>query len=168
MHDSFAVPGLRGMLAADADMNVVHMHERRLGFMATMGNIGRRGLLGSAVAVAAAAATGLIDSGTASATSRPAATGTATATGRASAAGGPRATPLWRELAAAPFTHPQVPFIGRAGYRGGCDLPRRTGRGVVARLQRDGAKPDNTAPPPPPLKPALAPARERGGGPGVK
>ncbi|MFE3901196.1 hypothetical protein ACFXPY_12740, partial [Streptomyces sp. NPDC059153] len=150
MHDSFAVPGLRGMLAADADMNVVHMHERRLGFMATMGNIGRRGLLGSAVAVAAAAATGLIGSGTASATSRPAATGTATATGRASAAGGPRVTPLWREFAAAPFTHPQVPFIGRAGYRGGCDLPRRTGRGGggAGRALPPAAAP-HPAPPPP-------------------
>ncbi|WSQ62853.1 hypothetical protein OG507_22555 [Streptomyces sp. NBC_01217] len=139
--------------------------------MATMGNISRRGLLGSAVAVAAAAATGTVGGGTASAVSRTAEARTAeartaadTAAGQASAAGVRRATPLWREFAAAPFTHPQVPFIGRAGYRGGSDLPRRTGRGFVADVLHYGAKPDNSADAAPAINRAIAAAGERGGG----
>ncbi|MFF2330082.1 MULTISPECIES: glycosyl hydrolase family 28-related protein [unclassified Streptomyces] len=142
--------------------------------MATMGNISRRGLLGSAVAVAAAAATGVIGGGTACAAGRPtaggavtgvgAATQAGTATGQASAVGAPRATPLWREFAAAPFTHPQIPFIGRAGYRGGRDLPRRTDRGFVADVRSYGAKPDNSADAAPAINRAIAAAGERGGG----
>lgn len=156
------------MLAADADMNVVHMDERRLGFMAigfienkgSKGNIGRRGLLAGAVAVAATAVTGTTGSGKAAAADR-----TATAGATRAAGGGPRtATPLWREFAAAPFTHPQIPFIGRAGYRGGSHLPRRTGRGFTADVRRYGAKPDGSADAAPAINRAIAAAGERGGG----
>ncbi|GAA2410124.1 hypothetical protein GCM10010433_06100 [Streptomyces pulveraceus] len=151
MHAPFVAPGRRGMLAADPDMNVVHMDERRLGFMAIKGNISRRGLLAGAVAVAATAA------GTTG--------GTAAAASRGPAAGSPRAaTPLWREFAAAPFTHPQIPFIGRAGYRTGSRPPRRTGRGFVADVRRYGAKPDGSADAAPAINRAIADAGEHGGG----
>ncbi|MEU8626595.1 glycosyl hydrolase family 28-related protein [Streptomyces sp. NPDC048669] len=136
-----------------------------------MGNISRRGLLGSAVAVAAAAATGAAGGGTAFAAGRgdPATRAAAgrgdTATRAAAGAGGrPQATPLWREFAAAPLTHPQIPFIGRAGYRGGADLPRRTGHGFTANVLHYGAKPDNSADAAPAINRAIAAAGERGGG----
>ncbi|MEU2131078.1 glycosyl hydrolase family 28-related protein [Streptomyces sp. NPDC018352] len=124
------------------------------------GNIGRRGLLAGAVAVAATAVTGTTGSGKAAAADR-----TATAGATRAAGGGPRtATPLWREFAAAPFTHPQIPFIGRAGYRGGSHLPRRTGRGFTADVRRYGAKPDGSADAAPAINRAIAAAGERGGG----
>ncbi|WP_406452975.1 glycoside hydrolase family 55 protein [Streptomyces sp. NBC_00876] len=116
-------------------------------------NFSRRGLLGSAVAVAAAAATGTPGGGTALA-----------ATGSPATGSRPQLTPLWREFAAAPLTHPQIPFIGRAGYRGGSDLPRRTGHGFTANVLHYGAKPDNSADAAPAINRAIADAGRRGGG----
>ncbi|MEU1471245.1 glycosyl hydrolase family 28-related protein [Streptomyces sp. NPDC005761] len=110
------------------------------------GNISRRAVLGSAVAVAAAAATGTLGSGTALA-----------ATGRT--------TPLWREFAATPYTHPQIPFIGRAGYRAGSPLPRRRGgHGFTADVLHYGARPGSSADAAPAINRAIAAAGERGGG----
>ncbi|MFF5277522.1 glycosyl hydrolase family 28-related protein [Streptomyces sp. NPDC000133] len=120
--------------------------------MASVGNISRRGLLGSAVAVAAAAATGVMGAGSARAATQGAQGG--------HASGG--VTPLWREFAATPFTHAQVPFIGRAGYRGGSDLPRH--RKVVANVLHYGAEPDGSADAAPAINRAIAAAGERGGG----
>ncbi|WP_326681353.1 glycosyl hydrolase family 28-related protein [Streptomyces sp. NBC_01237] len=148
-----------------------------------MGNIGRRGLLGSAVAVVAAAATGALGTGRARAatttaraatTTAPATTTTARATTAtapagsapvpAAAAGRHGGSVLWREFTAAPFTHPQIPFIGRAGYRAGSDLPRRTAHGFVADVRRYGARPDGSADAAPAINRAIAAAGERGGG----
>lgn len=61
-----------------------------------------------------------------------------------------------------PFTHAQVPFIGRAGYRGGSDLPRH--RKVVANVLHYGAEPDGSADAAPAINRAIAAAGERGGG----
>ncbi|WP_392671890.1 glycosyl hydrolase family 28-related protein [Streptomyces sp. LN785] len=116
--------------------------------MASVGNISRRGLLGSAVAVAAAAATGTFGAATAGAAERP--------------GGRPQITPIWREFTATPFTHAQIPFIGRAGYRGGSELPRR--HHVVADVRHYGAVPDGSADAAPAINRAIAAAGERGGG----
>ncbi|TSB17875.1 glycoside hydrolase family 55 protein, partial [Streptomyces benahoarensis] len=126
----------------------------------------RRGLLGSAIGVAAAAA---LPSGTASAAPR-----TGTTPGRPPSPGEPvpgepvpahargRTAALWREFTRTPFTHPQIPYVGRAGYRGGADLPRRP---VVADVVRDyGARPDGSADAAPALNRALRDAGRRGGG----
>ncbi|MFB8031481.1 glycosyl hydrolase family 28-related protein [Streptomyces sp. NPDC056004] len=130
------------------------------GSKGSKGSIGRRGLLAGAVAVAATAVTGTTGSGRAAAAGRGTTAGATRAAG-----GGPRAaTPLWREFTAAPFTHPQIPFVGRAGYRGGSHPPRRTGRGFTADVRRYGAKPDGSADAAPAINRAIAAAGERGGG----
>lgn len=78
-----------------------------------MGNqhmgVSRRGLLGSAIAVAAAAATG------------GKATAATPAPQRASQGASQRGEvpALWHEFTRTPFTHPQIPYVGRAGYRAG-------------------------------------------------
>lgn len=132
---------------------------------ATQGNISRRGLLGSAVAVAAAAATGALGGGTAFAAESGTATAATGGTATAATGGRPQLTPLWREFTAAPFTHPQIPFIGRAGYRGGSALPRpRTGHGFIANVLHYGARPDDSADAAPAINRAIAAAGERGGG----
>ncbi|MEU5000629.1 glycoside hydrolase family 55 protein [Streptomyces sp. NPDC021622] len=109
----------------------------------------RRGVLGGAIAVAAAAA----------------ATGGAAVGGTAWAAGQrPRGeTPaLWREFTKAPYTHPQIPYIGRAGARAGSrHLPRPE---VVANVRDYGAKPDGTSDAAPAINRALAEAGANGGG----
>ncbi|MET7644646.1 glycosyl hydrolase family 28-related protein [Streptomyces sp. NPDC005426] len=129
---------------------------------ATTRRISRRGLLGGAVAVAAAAATGTAAGGTAFAASGDMVTGVTATT---LAGGRPGPTPIWREFAAAPLTHPQIPFIGRAGYRGGSDLPRpRTGHGFTADVLRYGAEPDGSADAAPAINRAIAAAGRRGGG----
>ncbi|MFJ7086268.1 glycosyl hydrolase family 28-related protein [Streptomyces griseus] len=137
------------------------------------GDVARRAVLGSAAAVAAAVVTGTV-------------TGAAAAAGpaRSSAVRAPEARPagasassrpvrdaaLWREFAAAPFTHPQIPFVGRAGYRAGSPLPRRPSagerpRGLVIDVVRDhGARPDGSADAAPAINRAIAAAGERGGG----
>ncbi|WP_241266059.1 hypothetical protein [Streptomyces boncukensis] len=80
----------------------------------------RRHLLGSA---GAAALTAL---------GSAAATGTATAAARDR---GAAASALWREFAAAPYTHPQIPYVGRAGAR---SAPPAHGRRVLVRRPARG------------------------------
>ncbi|NEE60941.1 hypothetical protein G3M55_92585, partial [Streptomyces sp. SID8455] len=125
--------------------------------MATHGNISRRGLLGGAAAVVAATATHTM-SGTATATHTM--SGTAAATHRALAPA--ESAALWREFTATPYTHPQIPFIGRAGYRAGSALPSRrsrkaAARGFVTDVVRDhGARPDGLADAAPAINRAIA------------
>ncbi|MFG2227406.1 glycoside hydrolase family 55 protein [Streptomyces sp. NPDC048644] len=109
--------------------------------------ISRRGLLGSAIGVAATAAAGTVPAAAAEAASR----------------GGRRQhTTLWDEFKAAPYTHPQIPYVGRAGYRGGAAFPRRP---VVADVVRDyGAAPDGSADAAPAINRAIRDAGRDGGG----
>ncbi|MFF2847107.1 glycosyl hydrolase family 28-related protein [Streptomyces sp. NPDC058001] len=110
------------------------------------GGLGRRALLGGAVAVAAFAVSG----------------GTAVASG-----GGPGRTPgrtpdLWREYVRDPFTHPQIPYVGRAGAHGGeRRLPRRP---VVANVLQYGAQADGSGDAAPAINRAIAAAGRAGGG----
>ncbi|WP_405607719.1 glycosyl hydrolase family 28-related protein [Streptomyces sp. NBC_00076] len=105
--------------------------------------ITRRGLLGSA-AVAAAYAM----AGGATATAAPATPG--------------QVPHLWREFTHTPYTHPQIPYIGRAGYRGGAVLfPRRPRRFDVRAF---GARPDGTTDSAPAINRAIAAAGRAGGG----
>ncbi|MGW5735384.1 MULTISPECIES: glycosyl hydrolase family 28-related protein [Streptomyces] len=118
------------------------------------GQPSRRGVLGRAIAVAAVAATGATG-------------GTAWAAGNAAgpSAGmaGPGETPaLWREFRATPYTHPQIPYVARAGACAGARrLPRPK---VVANVRDYGAKPDGTEDAAPAINRALADAGARGGG----
>lgn len=105
--------------------------------------ISRRQFVGGAVAVGVAATTGF----------RPA---------------GP--TPLWKECADSPYTHPQIPYVGRAGAHGGAT--RRARPPVVANVLSYGAAPDarrgatdvHGADSAAAINRALAEAGERGGG----
>ncbi|MER5427542.1 glycosyl hydrolase family 28-related protein [Streptomyces sp. NPDC002588] len=101
----------------------------------------RRTVLGSAVVLAAGAGPSTAaDSGTSSAESPL----------------------LWREFTRAPFTHPQIPYIGRAGCDGGADrLPRRP---VVADVRDFGAVRDGTTDSAPAINRAIAAAGRAGGG----
>ncbi|MFE2985291.1 glycoside hydrolase family 55 protein [Streptomyces sp. NPDC059262] len=108
-----------------------------------MENLSRRGLLGSAIAVAAVTVTG---TGARAATTQPG-----------------EVPPIWREFSRTPYTHPQIPYVGRAGYRAGRQgfaRPR-----VVADVVRDyGARPDGSADAAPAINRALADAGRAGGG----
>ncbi|MBT2526165.1 hypothetical protein J7E91_12110 [Streptomyces sp. ISL-99] len=102
--------------------------------------ISRRGLL-SAIAVAAASTTTPAH-GTARQSSPPPTT--------------------WQEFTAAPYTHPQIPYVGRAGAHAGARrAPRHP---VVANVLHYGAKPDSSADAAPAINRALAAAGARGGG----
>ncbi|MFE2944298.1 glycosyl hydrolase family 28-related protein [Streptomyces sp. NPDC059255] len=69
---------------------------------------------------------------------------------------------LWDEFRASPRTHPQIPFIGRAGFAGGSTaFPRRPVRADVVRY---GARPDGSADAAPAINRAIAETGERGGG----
>ncbi len=115
-----------------------------MGMGMTHGDISRRGLLGGAVAVAAATATGIATPTAASARPRG------------------EVPPLWREFVHTPFTHPQIPYVGRAGYRGGAArLPRRP---VVADVTAYGAVADGTTDSAPAINRAIAAAGRAGGG----
>ncbi|WP_405807685.1 glycoside hydrolase family 55 protein [Streptomyces sp. NBC_00210] len=103
--------------------------------------ISRRTLLGSATAVAAVCVTG----------------GTAGAAARTSPA-----SPLWAEFRRNPYDHPQIPYVGRAGRRGGAErFPRRP---VRANVLAYGAEPDGSADAAPAINRAVAAVGERGGG----
>ncbi|MCF3130576.1 glycosyl hydrolase family 28-related protein [Streptomyces olivochromogenes] len=108
----------------------------------------RRGLLASATAVALGAATG------------PARA--ATATGRTKGTVAAEVPVLWREFTRDPFTHPQIPYIGRAGSRGGS--PRFPRRPVVADVTDFGAVADGTTDCAPAINRAIAAAGRAGGG----
>ncbi|MGH4029495.1 glycosyl hydrolase family 28-related protein [Actinomycetota bacterium Odt1-20B] len=110
-----------------------------------MRNPGRRTVLGGAIAAAAAAATGPTP---------------------ARAAGTPKSRPhtptLWREFTTTPYTHPQIPYVGRAGARTGArTLPRRP---VVANVLDHGADPTGARDSAPAINRALAAAGRAGGG----
>lgn len=97
----------------------------------------RRTLLGSAVAVTAATVT----SPAAHATEVPS---------------------LWREFHRTPFTHPQIPYVGRAGCRGGAAHFAR--RPAVADVRRFGAVSDGRADSAPAINRAIAAVGKAGGG----
>ncbi|MCW7942291.1 hypothetical protein AAW14_09570 [Streptomyces hygroscopicus] len=107
-------------------------------------DISRRGLLGGAVSVAAAATVG---------TATPAA---------AFARPRDEVPVLWREFVRSPFAHPQIPYIGRAGRRGGAAcLPHPP---VVADVTAYGAVTDGTTDSAPAINRAIAAAGRAGGG----
>ncbi|MFI9801850.1 glycosyl hydrolase family 28-related protein [Streptomyces sp. NPDC052302] len=107
----------------------------------------RRSLLGGATAVALAATAG------------PAARA---ATLTEPAPGTPQVPALWHEFTRTPYTHPQIPYVGRAGRRGG-DRHRPRPR-VVADVRAFGALPDGTTDCAPAINRAIAAAGRAGGG----
>lgn len=119
----------------------------------------RRTLLGSATAVAAVAVTGT-------------AAGTAAATGTAAGTAGiPPNSParhgevpaIWREFTRSPFTHPQIPYVGRAGLGGGtARLPRH--RAVTDVRDHGAFAADGTTDCAPAINRAIAAAGRAGGG----
>jgi hypothetical protein len=135
--------------------------------------ISRRSLLGVTTAAVAATALG---GRTAQAASPPAASppgatppGSAAASAAATPSGAVPASPsvsasaLWAEYRATPYTHPQIPYVARAGYAGGArPIPRH--RPVRANVLRYGARPDGSADAAPAINRAIAETGERGGG----
>ncbi|WP_251096843.1 glycoside hydrolase family 55 protein [Streptomyces sp. Caat 7-52] len=83
--------------------------------------------------------------------------------GRAAATDAAAGIPtLWKEFRRTPLTHPQIPYIGRAGYRGGATrFPRRR---VVADVADHGAVADGTTDCAPAINRAIAAAGRAGGG----
>ena len=127
------------MLTPDADLNVVHIHEephgRAYGMSTAHQGMTRRSLLAGTTAVAAAAIP-----------ATPALAARRTTAGQVPA--------LWREFVRTPFTHPQIPFIGRAGYRGGEEcFPRHR---AVVDIRHYGAVPDGTTDCAPAINRAIA------------
>ncbi|MFF8845698.1 glycoside hydrolase family 55 protein [Streptomyces sp. NPDC015127] len=106
-------------------------------------SLSRRTLLGGATAVAAAWAAGGI--------AAPPAAAAAHAT-----------SPLWREYRRAPCTHPQIPYVGRAGQRAGAERPPRLP--VRADVRDHGARGDGSTDAAPAINRAIAEVGERGGG----
>ncbi|WP_280888659.1 glycosyl hydrolase family 28-related protein [Streptomyces sp. LBL] len=114
----------------------------------------RRSLLGSAVAVVAGAGTVMSAAGTATA-------GAGSAVGVDSSTA-PVVPALWREFSRTPFTHPQIPYVGRAGCHGGAvRLPRRPG---VFDVRAFGAVADGRTDCAPAINRAIAAAGRAGGG----
>lgn len=101
----------------------------------------RRTLLAGATAVAAATVTG----------------GTARASDGVHASDG-QVPSLWREFTRTPFTHPQIPYIGRAGVARVRRLP------VVADVRAYGALADGVTDCAPAINRAIAAAARAGGG----
>ncbi len=142
------------MLTADADLNVIHIHGCR--WNATEGgrvwseddaSITRR--CGSAVAAAAAMVTGGPAMARATAAARPHDPG--------------QVPTIRREFTRAPFTHPQIPYVGRAGHRGGVGaLPPPPRRGRRPRLRRRRGRHHGLRPPR--INRAIAAAGRAGGG----
>jgi len=101
----------------------------------------RRSLLAGATAVAAAAATG---------------------TTASAAPTGSQVPGIWREFTRTPFTHPQIPYVGRAGCRrGAARFPRHP---VVADIRDYGAEPDGSTDCAPAINRAVAAVGKAGGG----
>ncbi|MGC0208607.1 glycosyl hydrolase family 28-related protein [Streptomyces levis] len=111
----------------------------------TTPGISRRALLGSAAAAAVAA-------------------GTVAGSGNAFAAtAAPGHVPeLWGEFTRDPYRHPQIPFVGRAGFGGGS--PRLPRRPVVADVRDFGAVADGRTDCAPAINRAIAAAGRAGGG----
>ncbi|MER6916310.1 glycosyl hydrolase family 28-related protein [Streptomyces sp. NPDC000594] len=134
-------------------------------------DIGRRTLIGTATAVAAAWASRGSAAAAGRETTRPpgTATGSGTAMGPATmgpgAAAGPGApqppaAALWEEYRRTPFTHPQIPYVGRAGSRS----PRRRHRARTVSALDHGAVPGGSTDCAPAINRALAAVGRRGGG----
>ncbi|GAB7110173.1 hypothetical protein JCM4814A_84880 [Streptomyces phaeofaciens JCM 4814] len=105
-------------------------------------------MLGGALGAAVTAAGGTLFSGTAAAAPARHA--------------GAQVPALWREFCSQPYTHPQIPFIGRSGYAGGSDrFPRSR---VVADVRDFGALPDGSADAAPAINRAIERAGLLGGG----
>ena len=68
---------------------------------------------------------------------------------------------LWREFTETPFTHPQIPYIGRAGAR---RHPRDPRHSRVLDVRRYGAVADGTTDSAPAINRAIAAAGRAGGG----
>ncbi|WP_407648896.1 glycosyl hydrolase family 28-related protein [Actinacidiphila epipremni] len=80
----------------------------------------------------------------------------------ANAPAAPAASSLWAEFRAAPYTHPQIPYVAHAGYAGGArDFPRHL---VRANALDHGATPDGSADSAPAINRALREVGESGGG----
>ncbi|MEV6050402.1 glycosyl hydrolase family 28-related protein [Streptomyces sp. NPDC052107] len=108
----------------------------------------RRTLLTAATAVALGATT--------------TATATAATKARAAAAEQGEVPSIWDEFGRSPFTHPQIPYIGRAGHRGAAarfPRPRH-----FADVTEYGAVPDGTTDCAPAINRAIAAAGRAGGG----
>ncbi|WP_234357773.1 glycoside hydrolase family 55 protein, partial [Streptomyces puniciscabiei] len=92
-----------------------------------------------------------------------AALGATAGTARAAEASPPGQVPdIWREFTRAPLTHPQIPYVGRAGYRGGASrFPRPR---HFADVTDYGAVPDGTTDCAPAINLAVAAAGRAGGG----
>ncbi|TLS43086.1 hypothetical protein FE633_27490 [Streptomyces montanus] len=119
-----------------------------------MGNehvgISRRGLLAGATAVTAVGVTG----------GRAWASAPGTTTGKDMQAA--EIPAIWREFVKSPFTHPQIPYIGRAGQcAGAAHFPRRP---VVADVRAFGARPDGSTDAAPAINRAIVAAGRKGGG----
>ncbi len=67
---------------------------------------------------------------------------------------------LWREFTRTPFTHPQIPYIGRAG----CRTRHRGGHSPVLDVRRYGAVADGVTDSAPAINRAIAAAGRAGGG----
>ncbi|WP_404190976.1 glycosyl hydrolase family 28-related protein [Streptomyces tauricus] len=137
--------------------------------------ITRRALLGIATAVAAGTAAGASAAPVAAATGgTPAAPATgapaapAPGASAAAATARPQVPGLWREVTRTPYTHPQIPYVGRAGQRAGAaHFPRRPGRSavpVVVDVRAHGATADGSADSAPAINRAIAAAGRAGGG----
>ncbi|WP_333757112.1 glycosyl hydrolase family 28-related protein, partial [Streptomyces sp. IBSBF 3352] len=74
----------------------------------------------------------------------------------------PQVPALWHEFTRTPFTHPQIPYVGRAGRHGG-DRRRPRPR-VVADVRAFGAVADGTTDCAPAINRAIAAAGRAGGG----
>ncbi|MEU6305130.1 glycosyl hydrolase family 28-related protein [Streptomyces chartreusis] len=127
-----------------------------------MGNahLTRRTLLGGATAVALGATTAGVAHAT---TAKPHSTGAAPLAAPHTAPNAtPQVPPIWREFNRTPYTHPQIPYIGRAGHRGGARrFPRPR---VVADVRDFGAVADGTTDSAPAINRAIAAAGRAGGG----
>ncbi|GGX19227.1 glycosyl hydrolase family 28-related protein [Streptomyces chartreusis] len=126
-----------------------------------MGNahLTRRTLLGGATAVALGATAAGVAHAT---TAKPHSTGAPLTGPRTPPSATPQVPPIWREFNRTPYTHPQIPYIGRAGHRGGARrFPRPR---VVADVRDFGAVADGTTDSAPAINRAIAAAGRAGGG----
>jgi len=104
--------------------------------------LGRRTVLGAGAGAAASTAAGLLGAAPAAVAAQP--------------------PDLWREFRADPYRHPQIPYVGRAGFLGGrAVLPRYP---VAADVRRYGARPDGSADAAPAINRAIEAVGRRGGG----
>ncbi|MCX5532225.1 glycoside hydrolase family 55 protein [Streptomyces sp. NBC_00006] len=150
------------MLTPGADVNIVHVRVLRLGLrrrVAGVRDLSRRGVLGGAIAVAAAAVTGT-RAFAADATQVPNTAAQVPGVASQVSNAATQVPDIWGEFARAPYTHPQIPYIGRAGSR------HRPGQrpGRTLRPESYGARADGRTDCAPAINRALAEAGRAGGG----